>query len=406
MVGGLGMAAAAALTVQHYFAANFSTTPFQGSFCDLNGFLTCERVAAADVATIAGVPIGWFGLLLGGFFALTALFPSPEIERAARGTALFNGLLALGLVGYSTISLKSLCLLGAAYTLFSLLVAFVLKRVPPPVHSTGWRGPLLRLGTFGIVLVASGFAVVEYRDAVRGVQAGAVGTRAVNQFYSLPEVAWPSVVSPLWTARASERFEDAPIRIVEYADPLCIDCRVLHSQLQQLMKEFPGKMNVAYQFFQLEAKCNDVVEKDKHPGACDLSYMMAADPAKFAALEREIHEHMDEAKTAEWRAELARRFGVERALTDPAIQARVKQLIETGTEYERTSAKYAHGIRSTPTMIINNRMIIGTLPIEQLRAIFQALIDGASTQTGKFMENWLEPGCLIDEQEGPPKACK
>ena len=38
------------------------------------------------------------------------------------------------------------------------------------------------------------------------------------------------------------------------------------------------------------------------------------------------------------------------------------RIIATGAEYEKTSDQFAHGIRSTPTLIVNNRMIIGTLP--------------------------------------------
>jgi hypothetical protein len=43
-------------------------------------------------------------------------------------------------------------------------------------------------------------------------------------------------------------------------------------------------------------------------------------------------------------------------------------------------------------MIINNRMIIGTLPYGQLRAIFQALVDEAESRDRRFMENWEETG--------------
>ena len=59
-------------------------------------------------------------------------------------------------------------------------------------------------------------------------------------------------------------------------------------------------------------------------------------------------------------------------------------------EYERTSERFAHGIRSTPTMIVNNRMVIGTLPYEQLHAIFQALIDEHDSDDSRFIENWVE----------------
>ena len=99
---------------------------------------------------------------------------------------------------------------------------------------------------------------------------------------------------------------------------------------------------------------------------------------------------MEAARDPAWRLELAQKYRVEAALSDSATQALVHQIINTGTEYEKTSDQYAHGIRSTPTMILNNRMIIGTLPYEQLRAIFQALVDEHDDQG--FIENWVETG--------------
>ena len=51
-------------------------------------------------------------------------------------------------------------------------------------------------------------------------------------------------------------------------------------------------MNIAFQFFPLEAKCNDVVDKDKHPGSCDLSYMAAHDPEKFLSIHDEVFADM------------------------------------------------------------------------------------------------------------------
>ncbi|MGD0484774.1 MAG: hypothetical protein ABSB58_09000, partial [Gemmatimonadales bacterium] len=76
---------------------------------------------------------------------------------------------------------------------------------------------------------------------------------------------------------------------------------------------------------------------------------------------------------------------------DTAILGLARRLMETGKEYERTSEKYAYGIRSTPTMIINNRMVIGTLPTAHLRAIFQALVEQREGQAGqRFLENWVQ----------------
>jgi protein-disulfide isomerase len=247
--------------------------------------------------------------------------------------------------------------------------------------------------------LASTTAAVSYRARYQGSRVRmdneVKSDRVVAQYLSLEPVKLPSLISPYWLARATERFEDAPIRIVYYGDPLCSDCRVLFEQLQLLEKEFAGQLNIAYQFFPLEARCNDVVEKDIHPGACDLSYMMAARPQSFRALHDEILSHLDSAKTAPWRARFAEKHDLAGALADSALQARVHALIRTGAEYAPTSPKYKNGIRSTPTLIVNERMIIGTLPLPQLRAIFQALVYASQAEQGNFIESWINPGCSI-----------
>ena len=240
-----------------------------------------------------------------------------------------------------------------------------------------------------MLTLAGAYGFSLYHEARKDAQSGGVATRIVREYYSLDEVAWPSFISPLMVAQATEDFEDAPIRIVEYADLLCPDCRYLAEQMERLKDEFAGQMNVAFQLFPLEGQCNDVVEKDLHPGACELSYLAAYDPSKFKAIHDEVFANIRSGRDPEWRLELARRHGVEAALQDSATIDMVHRMINTGAEYEQTSEQYAHGIRSTPTMIINGRMIIGTLPYDQLRAIFQALIDEHERGEGTtFIENW------------------
>ena len=73
------------------------------------------------------------------------------------------------------------------------------------------------MATWAVVLAAGAWGFALYTDARRDAQSGGVAARAVKEFYSLDVVGPPSFVSPLWTAKATERFEDAPIRVVEYA---------------------------------------------------------------------------------------------------------------------------------------------------------------------------------------------
>lgn len=394
---GIGMAAFSLLTVEHFFAANYPSGIFEGAFCDISAFFNCDSSAYSPISAIWGVPLGFFGLALGGLVSLGAVFPSESFERTNKTLALLNILGVVALLVYSVFFLGSLCLLCSGFYGFSLLSYLLFWRYG--LEREGdfrrrWLSPSPKLlATASVIAALGAWGVSELHAAKREAQSGGAAARAVEQFFSLEPVPWPSFVSPRWTVRSSERFEDVPLRVVEYGDLLCSDCRFLAAQLERLEEEFAGKLNIAFQFFPLEARCNDVVDKDLHPGACELSYIAAHDPDRFREIHDEIFANFQAAKSSpEWRRDLSRRYGVQAAVEDSATRALVHRTIETGREYGRTSEEFAHGIRSTPTMIINNRMIIGTLPYEQLRAIFRALVEEAEGTERRFMENWEETG--------------
>lgn len=398
LVVGLGMIGAALLTIHHFFAANFPASIYAGSFCDISSFFNCNSSAYAPVAHVWGVPLGYFGLMLGGLVVLGALFPSERLERTNAFIAALNALGVLSLAVYSVFFYGSLCLYCSVYWLFSL-ASFALfwiwgaGRETPGRYARFARPSLLVLAVFGVGLGGGAFGSNRFYVAKQQAQSGGEAARVVREFFALPRVSWPSEISPFWSVRSTPRFEDAPIQIVEYGDFLCPDCLILYNQLERLKREFAGRINIAFQHFPLEAKCNHVVDKNKHPGACDIHTIAAAvGPERFAQIHDEIFDHFQQAKRPEWRAELARRYGVPNALSDSTARATVARLMETGREYERNDPRYPYGIRSTPTVIINNRLVIGTLPTAQLRAIFQALVDqrAGAAGGGRFLENWVQ----------------
>ena len=392
---GLGMVIASILTIDHFYSANYPTSIYQGSFCDINTFFNCDSSANSVIAEIGGVPLGYFGLLVGALVMLGAVFPSPSFERSNKTIALLNAIGVIVLLVYSVMGLGSLCLLCSGFYVFSLASCFLfwkygIDRDRGLIGS--WFSPSIKhLMTYAAVALVGAYGFSQYTSARQDAQSGGIAARAAKQFYNLEIVDWPSFISPFWTAKATANFEDAPIRIVEYGDLLCSDCLYLHEQLKRLKVDFQGKINIAFQFFPLEARCNDVVEKDLHPGACEMSYAAAYDPDKFLPIHDEIFGNFQSARrNEEWREALPGRFGVEAALTDPVTIELVDRMIQTGREYEKTDERFSHGIRSTPTMIVNNRMIIGTLPYEQLHAIFQALVDEQDSDSRRFIENWVE----------------
>jgi uncharacterized membrane protein len=398
LVVGLGMISASLLTIQHYYAANFPASIYAGSFWDISVFFNCNSSAYAPVAQLAGVPLGYFGLMVGALVVLGTLFPSEALEWTNSFLATLNALSVVGLAVYSVFFYGSLCLYCSIYWLFSL-ASFVLfwtwgvGREAAPGVARVLRPSLLVLAVFGVVLGGGAFGYARFTIAKAQAQSGDDAVSVVREFFALPRVSWPSVISPFWSVRSTARFEDAPIQVVEYGDFLCSDCLLLYQQLKVLKREFAGKLNIAFQPFPLEAKCNRVVDKDKHPGACDVAQIvLAAGPDRFAQVHDEIFDHFKQAKSgAAWRAALPGRLGVPNALADTSAHALMVRLMNTGTEYERTSDRFPYGVRSAPTMIVNNRMIIGTLPTAQMRAIFRALVAVRGDTGGRrFLEHWVQ----------------
>ena len=396
-LAGAGMIAASFMTIDHFFKANYPKTIFAGSFCDISAFFNCDSSAFSEISQIMGVPLGFFGMFLGALVVLGTVFPSEAFERTNKSLALLNVVGVVALFLYSVFTLGSLCLLCSGFYLFSILSFFLFAKFGIDRETKNvvkrWVQPSIKLlFVFAVAAAAGAFGMIEYHNARKEAQMG-TAVNIVKQFYELPKVARPSVLSPYWTARSTEKFEDAPIQVIEYGDLLCSDCLYLNQQLERLKEEFKGRINVVFQFFPLEGLCNEVVPKKAklHPGACELAYIATYDPSKFKAIHDEVWANFRAARDPLWRRELARRYGVEAALDDPAVRETIRAQVETGKEYEKTSDEHPFGIRSTPTLIINNRMIIGTLPYDHLKAIFQALVEEHEGGPKKFIENWVAP---------------
>jgi uncharacterized membrane protein/protein-disulfide isomerase len=396
-IAGVGMIAASVMTIRHFFMANYPKTIFTGSFCDISAFFNCDSSAFSSISQILGVPLGYFGMFMGALIVLGTIFPSEAFERTNKSLSLLNFLGVVGLFLYSVLHLGSLCLLCSGFYLFSIM-SFILFALYGIDHETKnpikrWARPSLKLlVVFAVIAAAGAYGMIQYHDARKAAQTG-TSVNIVKQFFELPKVSSPSFLSPYWSVKSTERFEDAAIQVIEYTDFVCPDCLYLSQQMAKLKKDFAGKINVAIQFFPLEGLCNEVVPEkaNLHPGACEMTYIAAGNPARFAEMHDEIWANFASRKDPAWRAAFAKKYGAEGATNDPALRALVKRIIDTGAEYEKTSDKFSHGIRSTPTMIINNRMIIGTLPYDHLKAIFQALVDEQAGGSKKFIENWVEP---------------
>ena len=178
---GAGMITASAMTINHFFKANYPATIFTGAFCDLNAFFNCDSSAFSSPAQVLSVPLGYFGLFIGALVVLGAVLPSASFERTNKTLALLNVAGVIGLLFYSVLVLGSLCLLCSGYYLFSILSFVLFWRYGIDGDRKNllarWVRPSPKLlAIFAFAALAGAYGFARFHDAKKEAQRGTAVT--------------------------------------------------------------------------------------------------------------------------------------------------------------------------------------------------------------------------------------
>jgi protein-disulfide isomerase len=163
---------------------------------------------------------------------------------------------------------------------------------------------------------------------------------------------------------------NAPVTIVEFADYQCPYCEKVEASIQELLKKYPGKVNVAFRDFPLAAI---------HPNA-----EKASEAARCAGKQGKFWEFHDAL------------FAAQAKLDEPGLKAEARTLGLDENVFSSCleSAEFAPqvardqedgknaGISSTPGFFINGIFLSGAQPVTE----FQKLIDHelkVAAQTGR-----------------------
>lgn len=192
--------------------------------------------------------------------------------------------------------------------------------------------------------------------AVAALCVGAVlGVRAYQARKS--PVAETPAAALLATAKGDPRAE---VRIVEYIDYQCMACGKASKRLRALMDRHPGKVYLEVRFFPLNMH--------RHGLASAVLARCAAEQGKFW----ELHERLFE--TQMWwgglddTASAFLGFGRALGLDVPRLEACVASE-ETKSKVRAGLAEaQALGVRSTPTFLINGKMVVGIFELPKALA--------------------------------------
>lgn len=357
--------AAAMIGVSIYLTTHFydvlypTTLGGSSTLCNISTFFNCDAATYSKMSNIAGVPISFFGIIVGLLFLFSSLMPSEGLEKTSSAISKYNFIGCIALFIFSLVSLGSLCPFCTLYYVLSGVAAFLLWK-----HGiNSWTPDLKITGMWGALLLVGSFLMFQNTKGKEDYSLK-MNASVVEQFKKLPSLGDPDIESPYKIHMATNNFSEAPIRITVFSDFQCPFCKVVAEQMPELIRRYSDKVSVQYVFYPLDAKCNSNVTSRMHPHACDAAALAACDPAKFLSVHDEIFANQGKLGDGVL-SDIAKSHGLVGCFENKAVTDKVIEGINQGTKYN---------LKSTPTIIVNGKKIEGTIPNRQFFAIFDHIL--------------------------------
>ena len=194
--------------------------------------------------------------------------------------------------------------------------------------------------------------------------------RQINIQINLPRLNLPilnvSIDDDPWIGT-----EHAPITIIEFSDFECLYCQRTVPLLNELLKQYPGKLKLVYRDF---------------PGPKHQQALLAAEAAQCAAEQNRFWDYHDalfsrQPSEGTWNfSGLAETLGLSLSqftvcMQDNRYREEVLKDLQDGLKI---------GVTSTPTFFINGRPLVGARPLTDFQAIIDPLLK-ASASSGPLL---------------------
>lgn len=361
----IGMVGLGAYLTQHWYELHFSTGlgAEHSSLCNISSFFSCDGTSQSSLGKILGVPTSYYGIFLGIFLLMGSLFSSPAYERTSYFVLLINALACLLLFLYSLIVVGGLCPMCTLYYILSFAALALFWKFSPfkPLAPS----PII-LGAWTVVALIAGFFIQQNIQKKIDRQI-AMDKQLSEQFKKLKIVGDPHWDSEFRLASSSEKFSDAPIRISIFSDFQCPACQWAAHSLDPILKqeEFKGKINVQYYFYPLDMKCNDQMEFELHPYACNAAKIAVCSKEKF----KEVHDRFfrdQKSINDDYLKSLVNELGIEECFNSPEAKDIVVKSLKLGNDQYK--------VTGTPTVIINGAKV-KPLTSKQYEVLFRGILN-------------------------------
>ena len=390
----LGLGASSWSSYVHY---SLLTVPGYTSFCDMSGAISCTQAYLSQYGSLWGVPVALGGVI---YFAIVLLIVGVAGQPSAKGRenvpayvfALSTAALAFVLyLGWASIyKLNTVCLLCAT-TYVAVIALFIISAGATTFPMTSLprrastdigrlvRSPLGLASLAGLAIGALALLNAFPREAHAAAAVQTSSSTAASTTASTTPVAQAPGLTDQQKADFLKWYEVQPrvtvpveldgakVLVVKFNDYQCPPCRQTFLEYKPLIEKYraTGQLKFVLKHFPLERECNAAVKSDLHVAACEAAaaVVMAQSSGTADKLEEWFFANQPSLTPDRVKEGAASVAGIK---DFDAQYARVLTLVKTDAGLGALL-----GAKSTPTFLINGRVIAGALPAPYFEAAIQ-----------------------------------
>ncbi len=349
------------------------------SFCAISEFINCDVVIASKYGKILGISNSYYGIVTYSLILIFVLFYSikgiPERKTfysCMFGFSLFTSLFSIYLFAVSLLVIKALCLMCIGIYIINLsMLAIasheVIKERLSPVRILYSQAlVLLRkhplVSAFFVIISTSAIVFLYIRD-IR------IEKREWRERYR-DVLSGTAVVHNIKIGDSPFRGSaDAKITIVEFSDFQCPFCKNAHDVLEKIYSDYKDKMRIVFKHFPLDNKCNILISRSIHANACNsaIASLCADEQGKFWEYNKILFDNQKKLDYSNL-IKLAEKVGLNGEEFKKCLMLPGEKMQKIVSDIHQG---YELGVRSTPTLFLNGKMLKGAVPEWLLREMIE-----------------------------------
>jgi protein-disulfide isomerase/uncharacterized membrane protein len=356
------------LAISHY--RNYTDISYR-SFCAISRALNCDTVSQSSYALFLDLPVAVWGIFGYAFLLILLLLTSSKDACKKRiwslifwlSFAFTCGSVILALV--STLRIRSYCIMCiVTYGVNFILVyyAWLIRR---------------RFSNAGLIEDTREDLHFLWHKRAKCIPLFVFFIATVLSTWLFFPTYWYFEPPPL-TADIPHGFTEAGhpwigakrpvLKITEFADYQCFQCKKMHFFLRQFISQNPEKIRIIHRHYPMDQKFNPIVKEPFHLGAGKMALLAIAAGSKKRFWEmNDLLYSIDRNKKVLSANELAEAVGLDpyeiaRAINTREIRYQLHRDIREGNEM---------GITGTPAYVVDGKLYLGQLPAEILKKIMQ-----------------------------------